>query len=145
MQTKYTALESKSRVVVAQQNQAVAGATFALSNLGARLTDLVEQLIASYNISEQELDVSVKFIVLSVQKQNPPFAARFGDCVCGKASSKRQRRLGVSLIMKSFIIHLFIHNLNFSFALERRSFVRSFFHFSIFDRCITKHSPLNVR
>lgn len=58
MQTKYSALESKSRVVVAQQNNAVSGATFALSNLSARLTDLVEQLVASYNISEQELDVS---------------------------------------------------------------------------------------
>lgn len=58
MQTKYAALESKSRVVVAQQNSAVSGATLALSDLSARLTDLVEQLIASYNISEQELEVN---------------------------------------------------------------------------------------
>lgn len=58
MQTKYAALESKSRVVVAQQNHAVSGATLALSDLTARLTNLVEQLIASYNISEQELEVS---------------------------------------------------------------------------------------
>lgn len=57
MQTKYAALESKSRVVVAQQSHAVSGATLALSDLSARLTDLVEQLIASYNISEQELEV----------------------------------------------------------------------------------------
>lgn len=60
MQTKYAALESKSRVVVAQQNHAVSGATLALSDLSTRLTDLVEQLIASYNISEQELEVSQK-------------------------------------------------------------------------------------
>lgn len=58
MQTKFAALESKSRAVVAQQSHAVSGATLALSDLSARLTDLVEQLIASYNISEQELEVS---------------------------------------------------------------------------------------
>lgn len=57
MQTKYAALESKSRVVVAQQSHAVSGATLALSDLSSRLADLVEQLIASYNISEQELEV----------------------------------------------------------------------------------------
>lgn len=62
MQTKYAALESKSRVVVAQQSHAVSGATLALCDLSARLTDLVEQLIASYNISEQELEVRWKSI-----------------------------------------------------------------------------------
>lgn len=58
MQSKYVALESKSRTLVAQQNHAVSGATLALSDLGSRLNDLVEQLVASYNISEQELEVS---------------------------------------------------------------------------------------
>lgn len=58
MQSKYAALESKSKILVTQQNHAVSGATIALSDLGSRLNDLVEQLVASYNISEQELEVS---------------------------------------------------------------------------------------
>lgn len=57
MLSKYAALESKSKILVTHQN-AVSGAMLALSNLGSRLNDLVEQLVASYNISEQELDVS---------------------------------------------------------------------------------------
>lgn len=58
MQTKYAAMESKSKILVSQQHQAVSGATLALSDLGSRLNDLVEQLVTSYNISEQELEVS---------------------------------------------------------------------------------------
>lgn len=52
------ALESKSKILVAQQNKSVSGAILALSDLSSRLNDLVEQLVASYNISEQELEVS---------------------------------------------------------------------------------------
>ncbi|XP_037045852.1 uncharacterized protein PFB0145c-like isoform X2 [Bradysia coprophila] len=56
MQTKYNALEQRSKDLVIQQSSAVSGATLALAGLGSRLDSLVEQLIASYNISEQELE-----------------------------------------------------------------------------------------
>lgn len=58
MQAKYGALEIKSKELLAQQGTAVNGASVALNSLGSRLEQLVEQLIASYNISEQELEVS---------------------------------------------------------------------------------------
>lgn len=58
MQSKYATLESKSGILVKQQNHSVSGATLALSDLGSRLNDLVKQLVATYNISEQELEVS---------------------------------------------------------------------------------------
>ena len=58
MQAKYGALEIKSKELLAQQGNAVNGASVALNSLGSRLEQLVEQLIASYNISEQELEVS---------------------------------------------------------------------------------------
>lgn len=58
MHSKYTALESKSKDMIVQQNNAVSGATIALSDLGSRLNSLVEQLVASYSISEQEIEVS---------------------------------------------------------------------------------------
>lgn len=58
MQAKYGALEIKSKELLAQQGNAVSGASVALNSLGSRLEQLVEQLIASYNISEQELEVS---------------------------------------------------------------------------------------
>lgn len=57
MQAKYGALEMKSKELLAQQGNAVTGASVALNCLGSRLEQLVEQLIASYNISEQELEV----------------------------------------------------------------------------------------
>lgn len=57
MQAKYGALEIKSKEMLVQQGNAVSGASVALNSLGTRLEQLVEQLIASYNISEQELEV----------------------------------------------------------------------------------------
>lgn len=57
LQTKYAALESKSKELIMQQNASVSGATAALSGLHARLDNLVEQLVFSYNISEQDLEV----------------------------------------------------------------------------------------
>lgn len=59
MQSKYTALESRSKEMIIQQNNTVSGATLALSDLGQRLSSLVEQLISSYSISEQDLEVNV--------------------------------------------------------------------------------------
>ncbi|XP_037904719.1 restin homolog isoform X1 [Hermetia illucens] len=56
MQTKYTALECRSKELIVQQNSAVSGASMALSGLNSRLDNLVEQLISSYNISEQDLE-----------------------------------------------------------------------------------------
>lgn len=57
MQTKYNALEQRSKDLVIQQSSAVSGASLALAGLGSRLDSLVDQLISSYNISEQELEV----------------------------------------------------------------------------------------
>ncbi|KAH8302774.1 hypothetical protein KR044_010713 [Drosophila immigrans] len=56
LQTKYAALENKSRELIHQQNAAVAGASTALSGLHTRLDSLVEQLVCSYSISEQDLE-----------------------------------------------------------------------------------------
>uniref|UniRef100_A0A1Q3EWM9 Putative cornetto n=1 Tax=Culex tarsalis TaxID=7177 RepID=A0A1Q3EWM9_CULTA len=56
MQAKYNALESRSKDILLQQGAAVSGASVALSGLGSRLDQLVEQLISSYNISEQDLE-----------------------------------------------------------------------------------------
>lgn len=58
MQTKYNALENRSKELLLSQGSAVSGASVALSGLGNRLELLVEQLVASYNISEQDLEVS---------------------------------------------------------------------------------------
>lgn len=58
MQSKYGALEQRSKELIVQQGAAVSGASLALAGLGARLDQLVEQLISSYSISEQELEVS---------------------------------------------------------------------------------------
>lgn len=58
MQSKYNALESRSKELIVQQSTAVSGASMALAGLGTRLDNLVDQLISSYNISEQELEVS---------------------------------------------------------------------------------------
>lgn len=59
MQTKYNALENRSKELLLSQGSAVSGASVALSGLGNRVELLVDQLIASYNISEQDLEVSL--------------------------------------------------------------------------------------
>lgn len=58
MQTKYNALESRSKELLLSQGSAVSGASVALSGLGHRVELLVDQLITSYSISEQDLEVS---------------------------------------------------------------------------------------
>lgn len=63
MQSKYNALESRSKDLIAQQGSAVNGASMALTGLGSRLDNLVEQLITSYNISERELEVCFFFLL----------------------------------------------------------------------------------
>ncbi|KAH8251076.1 hypothetical protein KR026_008963 [Drosophila bipectinata] len=69
LQTKYSALENKSRELIHQQNASVAGASTALSGLHARLDGLVEQLVYSYSISEQDLE-DIRFQAESEQVQN---------------------------------------------------------------------------
>lgn len=63
IQTKYNALEQRSKELVVQQSSAVSGASLALAGLGSRLDSLVDQLISSYNISEQELEVRLIIII----------------------------------------------------------------------------------
>lgn len=58
LQTKYNGLETNSRELLLRQGAAVSGASCALAGLGSRIDSLVEQLVASYSISEQELEVS---------------------------------------------------------------------------------------
>ncbi|KAG5677109.1 hypothetical protein PVAND_006892 [Polypedilum vanderplanki] len=58
MQAKYNALEGRSKDLLLSQGSAVSGANVALASLQSRIEHLVEQLISSYNISEQDLEVS---------------------------------------------------------------------------------------
>jgi hypothetical protein len=58
MQAKYSALEGRSKDLLLSQGSAVSGANVALASLQSRIEHLVEQLISSYNISEQDLEVS---------------------------------------------------------------------------------------
>ncbi|XP_022216697.2 uncharacterized protein LOC111070461 isoform X2 [Drosophila obscura] len=69
LQTKYAALETKSRELIHQQNASVAGASTALSGLHSRLDGLVEQLVYSYSISEQDLE-DIRFQAESEQVHN---------------------------------------------------------------------------
>ncbi|KAL3268411.1 hypothetical protein HHI36_007526 [Cryptolaemus montrouzieri] len=56
LQAKLGAMEAKCRDVLVQQGSSVSGAAVALSALSGRLDSLTNELIASYNISEQELE-----------------------------------------------------------------------------------------
>lgn len=62
MQTKYNALENRSKDLLLSQGAAVSGASVALSGLGSRIEHLVDQLISSYNLSEQDLEVSLRLM-----------------------------------------------------------------------------------
>ncbi|XP_036337865.1 uncharacterized protein LOC118747812 [Rhagoletis pomonella] len=56
LQSKYAALENKSKEMMMQQNYSVSGASAALSGLHSRLDSLVEQLVSTYNITEHDLE-----------------------------------------------------------------------------------------
>ncbi|VEN45875.1 unnamed protein product [Callosobruchus maculatus] len=56
LQARLGVLESKSRELLVHQGSSVSGASVALSALIGRLDGLVEELVAAYNISEQELE-----------------------------------------------------------------------------------------
>uniref|UniRef100_W8ASM2 Uncharacterized protein n=1 Tax=Ceratitis capitata TaxID=7213 RepID=W8ASM2_CERCA len=56
LQSKYAALENKSKEIMMQQNYSVSGASAALSGLHSRLDSLVEQLVSTYNITEHDLE-----------------------------------------------------------------------------------------
>lgn len=58
LQAKLGVLEGKCRELLVHQGSTVSGAAVALSALISRLDGLVEELVTSYNISNQELDVS---------------------------------------------------------------------------------------
>lgn len=62
LQTKYTNLESRARDLLLQQNSYISAATSSLSGLHQRLDGLVESLVTSYNITEQDLEVSSLFV-----------------------------------------------------------------------------------
>ncbi|XP_053955822.1 uncharacterized protein LOC128861604 isoform X1 [Anastrepha ludens] len=56
LQSKYAALENKSKEMMMQQNYSVSGASAALSGLHSRLDSLVDQLVSTYNITEHDLE-----------------------------------------------------------------------------------------
>ncbi|CAH1969514.1 unnamed protein product [Acanthoscelides obtectus] len=56
LQARLGVLESKSRELLVHQGSSVSGASVALSALIGRLDGLVEELVAAYSISEQELE-----------------------------------------------------------------------------------------
>ncbi|KAK9890642.1 hypothetical protein WA026_012002 [Henosepilachna vigintioctopunctata] len=56
LQAKLGAMEAKCRDLLVQQGSSVSGAAIALSALSNRLDSLANELILSYNISEQELE-----------------------------------------------------------------------------------------
>ncbi|XP_046391508.1 pneumococcal serine-rich repeat protein [Ischnura elegans] len=56
LQARLTGVERRGRELLLQQGAAVSGASVALSGLSSRLDGLVEQLVAGYGISEQELE-----------------------------------------------------------------------------------------
>lgn len=67
MSLKLNAVERRSRELLLTQGAAMSGAAVALSGLSTRLEGLVDQLIASYNISVKDLEVNITIKVLFMQ------------------------------------------------------------------------------
>lgn len=67
MSLKLNAVERRSRELLLTQGAAMSGAAVALSGLSTRLEGLVDQLIASYNISIKDLEVNMIKILFCMQ------------------------------------------------------------------------------
>lgn len=59
LQARMGALEAKCRELLVHQGSSVSGTAVALSALIGRLEGLVDELVTSYSISDQELEVRV--------------------------------------------------------------------------------------
>ena len=65
MSLKLNAVERRSRELLLTQGAAMSGAAVALSGLSTRLEGLVDQLIASYNISVKDLEVNTMMKIIN--------------------------------------------------------------------------------
>jgi len=70
MSLKLNAVERRSRELLLTQGAAMSGAAVALSGLSTRLEGLVDQLIASYNISVKDLEVNTMMKVINCVQNN---------------------------------------------------------------------------
>ncbi|XP_063699095.1 myosin-11 [Culicoides brevitarsis] len=99
MQAKLCGLENRSKDLLCQQGTAVSDASCALADLSARLENLVESLLKSYEISEQELgefagnDVQMNTespCVSPTQQRNQSFLTAVVNAIKSAATSARQ-------------------------------------------------------
>lgn len=98
MQAKLCGLENRSKDLLCQQGTAVSDASCALADLCARLENLVESLLKSYEISEQELGefggeidaINESPSVSPTQQRNHSFLAAVVNAIKSAATSARQ-------------------------------------------------------
>uniref|UniRef100_A0A336KT81 CSON014742 protein n=1 Tax=Culicoides sonorensis TaxID=179676 RepID=A0A336KT81_CULSO len=96
MQAKLCGLENRSKDLLCQQSTAVSDASCALADLSARLDNLVESLLKSYEISEQELgEYGAELInespsVSPTQQRNQSFLTAVVNAIKSAATSARQ-------------------------------------------------------
>lgn len=70
LHARMLSLEAKSRDLLVQQGSVASGAAVALTALISRLNGLVDELVSSYNISEQELEVNFISLTNSILRIN---------------------------------------------------------------------------
>lgn len=63
LQTKMRVMENKSRELLQQQEATVSSAVVGLSGLGNRLDSLLDRLVKSYSISEDDIEVCIMYIL----------------------------------------------------------------------------------
>lgn len=96
MQAKLCGLENRSKDLLCQQGTAVSDASCALADLCARLENLVESLLKSYEISEQELgefcgnEIVESPSVSPTQQRNQSFLTAVVNAIKSAATSARQ-------------------------------------------------------
>lgn len=57
MKNRLTGLEHRCRELLVHQGAAISSASVALSGLGSRFEQLLDQLVTAYNITEADLEV----------------------------------------------------------------------------------------
>lgn len=76
MQSKCSALETKNNEIVSHQHTGCAGSSAALTGLHTRLDSLVEQLVSTYSISDQDLEVNYFFLPSQASSLSPKFSVK---------------------------------------------------------------------
>lgn len=106
LQAKMRVMENKSREYLQQKEATASSAVVGLSGLGNRLDSLLDRLVKSYSISEEDIEVCKMCLVSFLCLLNNYFISKICFCRMKFTSMKRIQMETVVVIPNNIMEHL---------------------------------------